>query len=79
VIVDLDTHDIIDILEEREKDFLRVYYQGLGDYFCNQIEDFCSDMWGLFQDLAKEMFPNSNIHVDRFHWTVHLNKVLCLI
>lgn len=76
VIVDLDTHAIIDILEERGKDFLRAYFQGLGDGFCNQIEDFCSDMWGPFQDLAKEMFPNANIHVDRFHWTVHLNKVL---
>ncbi len=33
-------------------------------------------MWGPFQDLAKEIFPNANIHVDRFHWTRHLNKVL---
>jgi transposase len=33
-------------------------------------------MWGPFQDLAKEIFPNANIHVDRFHWTIHLNKVL---
>jgi transposase len=76
VIVDLDTHDIIDILEERNKAFLRSYFQGLGSKFCNQIEDFCSDMWGPFQDLAKEIFPQANIHVDRFHWTIHLNKVL---
>jgi transposase len=33
-------------------------------------------MWGPFQDLAKEMFPNANVDVDRFGWTVHLNKVL---
>lgn len=76
VIVDLDTHDIIDILEERSKEYLRAYFQSLGDVFCARIEDFCSDMWGPFQDLAKEIFPNANIHVDRFHWTVHLNKVL---
>ena len=76
VIVDLDTHNIIDILEERSKEFLRAYFQSLGDDFCAKIEDFCSDMWGPFQDLAKEIFPNANIHVDRFHWTIHLNKVL---
>lgn len=76
IIVDLDTHEIIDILEERSKAFLRSYFQGLGTNFCAQIEDFCSDMWGPFQDLAKEIFPNANIHVDRFHWTIHLNKVL---
>jgi transposase len=76
VIIDLDTNEIIDILEERSKNFLRTYFQSLGVPFCAQIEDFCSDMWGPFQDLAKEIFPNANIHVDRFHWTVHLNKVL---
>lgn len=76
VIVDLDTHNIIDILEERSKEFLRAYFQSLGHSFCARIEDFCSDMWGPFQDLAKEIFPNANIHVDRFHWTIHLNKVL---
>lgn len=76
VLVNLDTHEIIDILEKRDKEFLRAYFQGLGVDFCHQIEDFCSDMWGPFQDLAEDLFPNANIHVDRFHWTIHLNKVL---
>jgi len=76
VLIDLDTHDIIDILEQRDKAFLRAYFQGLGEGFCQQVLEFCSDMWGPFQDLAKELFPNALIHVDRFHWTLHLNKVL---
>ncbi len=33
-------------------------------------------MWGPFQDLAAELFPNASIHIDRFHWTVHLNNVI---
>lgn len=33
-------------------------------------------MWGPFQDLAKELFKNATIHIDRFHWTKHLNDVL---
>jgi len=76
VIIDLDTHEVIDLLEKRDKSFLRAYFQGLGAEFCEQIQEFCSDMWGPFQDLAAELFPNALIHVDRFHWTIHLNKVL---
>ena len=76
ILVNLDTHEIIDILEERSKDYLRTYFQGLGDVICKKVTDFCSDMWGPFQDLAKELFKNASIHIDRFHWTVHLNKVL---
>ncbi len=76
ILIDLDTHEIIDILEKRDKEFLRSYFQEVKVGFREQIEDFCSDMWGPFQDLAKELFPNANIHVDRFHWTIHLNKVL---
>lgn len=76
ILINLDTHEIIDILEQRDKKFLRAYFQGLGEAFCQQIQEFCSDMWGPFQDLAKELFPNALIHVDRFHWTSHLNDVL---
>jgi len=76
ILVDLDRNEIIEILEERGKDFLRCYFEGLGETVCARVEDYCSDMWGPFQDLAKELFPNATVHIDRFHWTVHLNKVL---
>lgn len=76
IIVDLDTHEIIDLLEYRDKDSLRVYFQGLGSEICNRIEDFCSDMWGPFQDLGAELFPQALIHIDRFHWTIYLNKIV---
>ena len=74
--IGLDTHEITDILEQRDKKFLRAYFQGLGEESCQQAQELCSDMWGPFQDLAKELFPNALVHVDRFHWTLHLNKVL---
>lgn len=76
VLIDLDSHEIIDLLEKRDKAYLRTYFQGLGAEFCSQIQEFCSDMWGPFQDLGAELFPNALIHVDRFHWTIHLNKAL---
>lgn len=76
ILVDLDTHEILDIIENRSKDFLIAYFKGLGEDFCNQIQDFCSDMWGPFQDIGKTIFPNAKVHIDRFHWMVHLNKAL---
>ena len=75
-LINLDTGEIIEILEKRDKSFLRAYFKSLGVDFLNQVKEFCSDMWGPFQDLAKELFPNALIHVDRFHWTIHLNKAL---
>lgn len=76
ILVNLDTNDIIDILPFRDKVSLRAYFKGLGDKICSKVSDFCSDMWGPFQDLAAELFPNALVHIDRFHWTVHLNKVV---
>lgn len=76
ILVNLDTNEIIDLLQFRDKAFLRTYFKGLGEEICERVTDFCSDMWGPFQDLAKELFPNALVHIDRFHWTVHLNKVI---
>lgn len=76
ILIDLDTHRIIDLLECRSKAFVRAYFKELGSELCERVTDFCSDMWGPFQDLAAELFPNASIHIDRFHWTVHLNKAV---
>lgn len=76
ILIDLDTHRIIDLLEFRSKAFIRKYFKDLGEEICGRVTDFCSDMWGPFQDLAAEIFPNASIHIDRFHWTTHLNKTV---
>ncbi len=76
ILIDLDAHEIIDLLQFRDKAFIRAYFKGLGDETCAKATDFCSDMWGPFQSLAPELFPNALIHIDRFHWTLHLNKVV---
>ena len=76
ILVNLDTNDIIDILPFRDKASLRAYFKGLGNEICAKVSDFCSDMWGPFQDVAAELFPNALVHIDRFHWTVYLNKVV---
>jgi transposase len=67
VICDLDTHKIIDILENRDKKGLIKHFQDKGQSFCERIEIFCSDMWEGYLNTAKEVFPNAVITADRFH------------
>ena len=76
VLVNLETGEVIDILEERTKEFLIAYFSALGRAFCEGIEVFSSDMWEGYINTAKELFPNATIVVDRFHFFAHLQKAL---
>ena len=67
ILVDLDTHEVIDLLESRTKEFLINYFTNKGKTFCEQILVFCSDMWTAYLEIAKEIFVNATIVVDRFH------------
>jgi transposase len=68
VVLDLDRGIILDILEDRSKDFLIKYFKSKGSEFCNRIEVFCSDMWSAYLNCAKVVFPNADIVADRFHF-----------
>lgn len=74
VLVNLATGEIMDILADRSKEYLKKYFLSKGDAFCQQIECFCSDMWEGYLNCAKEVFPNATIIADRFHFFAYLNK-----
>jgi transposase len=76
VITDLDTSEVIDVLDFRTKDELISYFKAKGSVFCEQILVFTSDMFEGFSQTAKQVFPNADIIVDRFHLFAHLNEVL---
>ena len=76
ILVDLDTHDILTLLPYRDKASIISFFKSLGDDFCNQIENYSSDMWQPFLDIGADLFPNAKVVIDRFHWTKHLNKVV---
>jgi transposase len=76
ILVDLDTHEVIDLLESRTKAFLIAYFTGKGNLFCEQIEVFCSDMWTAYLETAKALFINATIVVDRFHYFSYLQDVM---
>lgn len=76
VIVDLDTGQVLDLLEDRTKQALVAYFQAKGAAFCAQIELFCSDMWEGYLNMAKEVFVNAVIVADRFHFFARLQKAV---
>ena len=76
ILVDLDTHDILTLLPYRDKTSIISFFKSLGNDFCNQIENYSSDMWQPFLDIGAALFPNARVVIDRFHWTKHLNKVI---
>lgn len=76
VLVDLETGLVIDVLAERKKTALIEYFKEKGKEYCQQIEVFSCDMWEGFSNTAKELFPNADVVIDRFHFFHNLNQVL---
>jgi transposase len=76
VVVDLDTGQVLDLLEDRSKQALVKYFQAKGPDFCARIKLFCSDMWEGYLNAAKEVFPNAVLVADRFHFFSRLQKAV---
>jgi transposase len=76
VLVDLETGQVLDFLENRLKETIEAYFKHKGAMICNQIEVISSDMWDAYSNLAGALFPNAISVIDRFHFFVHLNKAL---
>lgn len=63
----IDSHksdDIIDMLKQQPEEMRA------------SVEEVCVDMWGGFPKVIKEVFPNANIVIDRFHVMKLVNKSL---
>ena len=67
VIIDLDTGDLLDILEGRNKTLLINFFRSKGAEFCRQIQNFVSDFWKGYHNVALEVFENVTVTGDRFH------------
>ncbi len=76
VIVDLENLRVTEVLPYRDKARLIKYFRKQGKAWCEGIEVFCSDMWEGFINGAREVFPNAEVVVDRFHFFMHMNRAL---
>ncbi len=76
VLVDLESCAVLDVLAYRDKVRLIEYFEAKGDAFCQSVEVFSCDMWDGYVAVAKQMFPNVSIVIDRFHFFAHMNKAV---
>lgn len=76
VLVNLETGQILDLLEDRTQAFLIKYFQKRGKAFCEGIEVFSCDLWDGYVGAAQTCFPKAEIVLDRFHFFAQLQKGL---
>lgn len=76
VLVDLDTHKPIEIVQSRRIEDIREVLISWGVEVLNQIEELSIDLWSLYKNLVEELMPNANITADRFHVMKQVNDEL---
>jgi transposase len=67
VLVDLDSHKPIEIVQSRRIEDIREVLVSWGIDVLNQIEEVSIDLWLPYKKLVEELMPNAQITADRFH------------
>jgi len=76
ILTNLDTGDVVDVLEKRTQDKLRARLEQLTEQERSQIVEVAIDMWEPYSNVCEELLPNADITVDRFHVAKAVNEEL---
>jgi len=76
ILSNLDTGEIVDVIEKRTKEKLHQRLEQLTSQERNQITEVAIDMWEPYADVCSELLPNAVITVDRFHVAKAVNTEL---
>lgn len=78
VILDKDTDTIIDILDDRKADTLKIWLKTQEKSDFSQLQSITMDMWDPFINAVKKSFQDAEslIAFDRFHVSQHFGKAL---
>ncbi|MDF7638486.1 ISL3 family transposase [Lactobacillus sp. ESL0791] len=74
ICIDGDSHRIIKILESRRKKDIKNYFMKFPLLVRRQVKTITMDLNAYYQDLARVLFPNAQIIIDRFHLVQMLNR-----
>ncbi|MCG6138645.1 MAG: ISL3 family transposase [Nostoc sp. LLA-1] len=76
VLVDLDTHKPIEIVQSRRIEDIREILVSWGSEVLNKIEEVSIDLWSPYKNLVEELMPNAHVTADRFHVMKQVNDEL---
>lgn len=62
-----ETHEIVDILENRQLSFLKEYFGSFSYEERKRVKYLVMDMYSPYMTLARKLFPRAEIVLDRFH------------
>ena len=73
---DAETHEIIDIVENRQLHNLKSYFSRFPKKVINKVKYIVIDMYKPYESLIKELFPKARIVTDKFHVINNLARAL---
>ncbi|WP_425539479.1 ISL3 family transposase [Microaceticoccus formicicus] len=76
IFCDAITHDIIDIVENRQLHYLKRYFSRFSECARESVKSICIDMYQPYISLISDLFPNAKIVFDKFHIVNHLSRAL---
>ncbi|MFC6465609.1 ISL3 family transposase [Marinilactibacillus sp. GCM10026970] len=76
IYADGDTHEVIDVLPDRRKTYLKLHFQKYSLKVREQVKLVVIDMNAAYEFFIRELFPNAQIIIDRFHIIQLINRSL---
>ena len=76
VLLDFQTHNVIDVLPSRQKRYLMDYLYNIPLKEREHVKVVSFDMWETYRQVSKIMFPNACCAVDHFHVIQEFNRKL---
>lgn len=76
VVSDIDKSSLLEVIDSHKSDKIIEVLKKQPQEIRENIKEVSVDMWGGFQKVIKEVFPNALIVIDRFHVMKLVNKAL---
>jgi transposase len=76
VVSDLDKSSLLEVIDSHKSDEIIEMLKAQPQAMRENVKEVSVDMWGGFQKVIKEVFPNALIVIDRFHVMKLVNKAL---
>ena len=73
---DFDSLTILAILDGRTQATIRNHFLRYSKQVRNRVKVITMDMFSPYYDIAKKLFPNAKIALDRFHIVQHLSRAM---